>query len=239
MSIDFSCPCGERLQAPEALARRQVRCPACGKPVVVPQSTVPPPAARAEPEEGPLATIFGIDVSRRSLVVIAVVLALMLGIGLWVAARPSASSATAKGPAPPAGSGGGYVDALIRARHKGRSTAAGMEMSQIGYALRMYQMDHGDAWPDTLGKLRPYLGSFDRLMRDPRTGKPNRFIYAQPDRVTSPSSTPVLYEGLDGKPNPEGAVLYADGTVRIGAAAPTGIPPAATGAPVAPTGGDQ
>ena len=46
--IHFACACGRELRAPDDLAGRQVRCPACGQTQPVPQAD-----ARVQPEDAP------------------------------------------------------------------------------------------------------------------------------------------------------------------------------------------
>ncbi len=56
MAITFSCTCGEKLEAPESAAGREVLCAKCGKSNPVPASTPPgPPSARGGEDTAPKA----------------------------------------------------------------------------------------------------------------------------------------------------------------------------------------
>src|SRR4051812_35870664 len=48
MPLAVTCDCGKRLQAKEEYAGRQVRCPACGTILTVPQADAPPPVEERE-----------------------------------------------------------------------------------------------------------------------------------------------------------------------------------------------
>ena len=43
MAIPVTCQCGKKYQAKDELAGRQLKCPACGQILVVPQSHSPEP----------------------------------------------------------------------------------------------------------------------------------------------------------------------------------------------------
>ncbi len=107
----------------------------------------------------------------------------------------------------------GYVDALLRTRQKARDVQAGAIMHGISQAMRMYVDEYGDM-PERLEQLSPYLSGFDQVMRSPRTGKKDRFIYERPE-PGAPAKTVVIYESLNGKPDKEGSVLYADLSVKV------------------------
>jgi hypothetical protein len=158
--------------------------------------------------------VLGLELTWRTIVLVGVLaVALALAVGLWYAVMPTRSAGPAAGsPEKPTG----YFGALIEARHRGSSAVAGVEMQQIGTALGMYRLDHNDALPDQLEDLRPYLSGFDQLITDSRTGRPDRFVYVKPQTVVDPAHTPILYEAKESKRDPAGAVLYADGSVRLG-----------------------
>ena len=114
----------------------------------------------------------------------------------------------------------GYFGLLADAKKRGVSAKAGIEMTQIDLAFKMYAEEHQDALPDTLDALRPYLGSFDQFITDPRTGRKDRFIYVKPAEklgdIPNPDGTPIIHEARDGKPDPRGATLYVSGRVVMG-----------------------
>ena len=156
----------------------------------------------------------------RRVAMIACVAALLALVPLLIwASLPSGSSTSAAPAAAPTG-GGGYFDAMIESRKKARSTVAGMELTQIFAAFRMYAVEHNEALPDKLEDLAAYLDGFDQLTLNPRTGKNDRFIYTKPaatwNQVTNPSTTPLVNEAATDQPNRFLATLYADGHVELG-----------------------
>ncbi len=61
MSINFHCPCGQRLQVPDEMAGRTGKCPSCGAAVLVPGSAAPTsfPAPPPPPPVPPPAPALG------------------------------------------------------------------------------------------------------------------------------------------------------------------------------------
>jgi hypothetical protein len=53
MSIPFGCECGKRLQAKEEFAGKKMKCPGCGKILVIPGGEPPPEARQREPAAAP------------------------------------------------------------------------------------------------------------------------------------------------------------------------------------------
>ena len=87
-------------------------------------------------------------------------------------------------------------------------------MRQIGLGLQIYLDQSGQVWPERLDQLKKVIGGYEKIMVNPRTGADPGFIYVRPEPGVDPSTTPVLYEALQGKPDPNGAVLYADGHIE-------------------------
>ncbi|GAB4193516.1 MAG: hypothetical protein Kow00105_07690 [Phycisphaeraceae bacterium] len=107
-----------------------------------------------------------------------------------------------------------YFDILLDARHQARGIVAANNLRQIGLGLRLYLDQNNQQWPESLDALRGTLDGFDQLMTNPRTGAHPGFIYVKPPPGANPAETPVVYESLYGQPDPNGAVLYDDGSIR-------------------------
>jgi len=104
-----------------------------------------------------------------------------------------------------------YFDILHEAREQARGIVSASNMRQIGLGLYMYLDQHGQVWPDRLDQLTKIMPGYRQVMVNPRTGEDPGFIYTRPEPGAAPATTPVLYESFQGKPDPNGAVLYADG----------------------------
>src|SRR5262245_52468370 len=91
MPLAFQCPCGQRMTAEPTAARMQVKCPACGRLLLIASPAAPPPALPAVPaprRPGP----------RRRWLPIAAVAALLavggtLAVGRWPGRRFSSPAA--------------------------------------------------------------------------------------------------------------------------------------------------
>jgi hypothetical protein len=103
----------------------------------------------------------------------------------------------------------------------GPSHAAAAQMRLILAAVAEYDASQ-NALPATLDDLAAAkLVPAPEVFRDPRTGAEAGFVYVKPDGVnrlsalTSPATTPILYELKDGKPDPAGLIGYADGHIAV------------------------
>jgi hypothetical protein len=114
----------------------------------------------------------------------------------------------------------GYFGILADAPKRAKRALSGATLRDIGLTITMYVNDHDGLLPNEIEDLRPYLSAYDQVMTNPKTGKLDRYIYVKPaDRlldVRNPESTVIIYESLDGKPNPRGGKLYASGRSEIG-----------------------
>jgi hypothetical protein len=104
-----------------------------------------------------------------------------------------------------------YFDVLSGAMDQARGLASASNMRQIGFGLQLYLNQNGQVWPQRLNQLVKMDSNFKLVMVNPRTGADPGFIYVRPKPGADPATTAVLYEALNGKPDPNGAVLYADG----------------------------
>ncbi|MEM1109793.1 MAG: hypothetical protein AAGH99_13995 [Planctomycetota bacterium] len=107
-----------------------------------------------------------------------------------------------------------YFDVLTDARSRAKGLASANHMRQIGIALMQYTDQNRGRFPESLLELRGVMPQIEQLMTNPRTGDRPGFIYEPPAPGSDPSRTPVLYESLNGQKDPNGAVLYGDGSVR-------------------------
>ena len=112
---------------------------------------------------------------------------------------------------------------LLRARESAKQAQSISNMRQIAIAIQMYAADHNDNLPDRLDQLFPYLGPArpgvpSPVMRNPITGEWLGYLYVKPAanmrEVKNSGTVPVLYEMVDGKRDPNGAIAYADGHVE-------------------------
>lgn len=107
-----------------------------------------------------------------------------------------------------------YFSLLAEGRDKARGVVAASNMRQLAIGMQLYMDANGGRFPDTLDRLRGTLGSFDQLLLNPRTKENPGFVYEPPAPGSSPSDTVILYESLNGQPDPDGAKLYADGRIE-------------------------
>ncbi len=107
-----------------------------------------------------------------------------------------------------------YFDVLVAGRQQARGIVSASNMRQIGLGLQIYLDQNGQVWPDRLDQLRNVLSGYELVMVNPRTGDNPGFIYIRPEPGAEPTTTAVLFESSQGKPDPNGAVLYADGHIE-------------------------
>jgi hypothetical protein len=107
-----------------------------------------------------------------------------------------------------------YFKVIADARHQARGIASASNLRQLGIGLQMYLDNNSQAWPDRIEQLKGVMSGYDAVMVNPRTGDNPGFIYIRPQSGANAATTPVLYEAFHGKPDPNGAVLYADGHIE-------------------------
>jgi len=118
-------------------------------------------------------------------------------------------------------SGGGvltYFSLLAQARDKARGTVADSNMVQIGYAIQMYADQNRGRLPDRLEDLRTVMPGIEAVLENKRTGENPGYVYIKPadtlGQVKDPADTVILYESKDGRIDPDGSKLYADGHIE-------------------------
>ncbi len=120
---------------------------------------------------------------------------------------------------PPPKRSGGYLDMLAEARNKAKGVVSASNMTQIALSVQLYMTDHSGSFPPDFGALRRYEPALDAVLKNPRTGERHGYIYVKPaDHVSEledPSDTPMIYEAKGGNPDPDGAVIYADGHIEM------------------------
>lgn len=128
---------------------------------------------------------------------------------------------------------GSPVSPSTNARKKKANQFAAQAMSasnmhQMHVAIMAFQVDAGSnrgvksgkfGYPLGLDDLLPYLGNNASIFENPRTGDNPGYEYVPP--VEKSPSTPLIYELRDGKRDPQGQVLYLDGSVSK--AKPAGV----------------
>lgn len=107
-----------------------------------------------------------------------------------------------------------YFDILIHARQQARGIVSANNLRQIGLGLAMYLEQNNQQWPERLDQLKSVIDDYDRIMVNPRTKANPGFIYTKPAPGADPATTAVVYESAYGQPDPDGAVLYADGHIQ-------------------------
>jgi len=107
-----------------------------------------------------------------------------------------------------------YFDVLRDAKSQAQGIVSANHMRQIGIGLQAYLDQSNGRFPENLLELRSVLPQLDQLMTNPRTGDRPGFIYEKPTPGVVPSRVPVLFESLGGQKDPDGAVMYGDGSIR-------------------------
>lgn len=106
-----------------------------------------------------------------------------------------------------------YFQRLAGSEPLPEDVPAAANMRQIAVALQAFLQQNGGRWPERLMDLRDTLPNFDQVMRHPRTGEREGFVFEPPLDRTDPGATPILWEARSGFRDPQGAVLYADGRI--------------------------
>ncbi|MEM7576570.1 MAG: hypothetical protein AAF328_03760 [Planctomycetota bacterium] len=106
-----------------------------------------------------------------------------------------------------------YFDILLESRDRARGIVAASNLRQIGLSLLTYIDAHGD-WPESFEELEGHVPGIQALLANPRTGEDPGFLYEKPAAGADPGATPVVWETFNGAKDPNGAVLYADGSIR-------------------------
>ncbi len=107
-----------------------------------------------------------------------------------------------------------YFKVLADARQQARGIVSASNMRQLGLGLQVYLDQNGQVWPDSLEQLESVMSGYEQVMVNPRTGEDPGFIYVRPESGADPTTTAVLYESFQGKPDPNGAILYANGQIE-------------------------
>ncbi len=111
-----------------------------------------------------------------------------------------------------------YFSLLAQARDKARGTVADSNLVQIGYAIQMYADQNRGRLPDRLEDLRAVMPGIDAVLENKRTGENPGYVYIKPadtlGQVKDPANTVILYESKDGRSDPDGSKLYADGHIE-------------------------
>lgn len=134
-------------------------------------------------------------------------------------AGKTVAAAPAKDPDAPTGEPvTDYLTALGKARKVAKGTVSQSNMNQIWIMIQTYLDSHNGTWPRSFEELKKDNPDLDRLLVNVRTGDAKGYLYVRPAEtrgdVKNASETVIVYEAKDGKPDPKGEVLCADGTVR-------------------------
>ena len=107
-----------------------------------------------------------------------------------------------------------YFTLLADAQKQAKGIVSASNLRQIGLGLQMYLDQNHQQWPDRLDDLKTIIDGYDQIMVNPRTKSRPGFIYVKPESDADPATTAVVFENWQGSPDPNGAVLYADGHIE-------------------------
>lgn len=107
-----------------------------------------------------------------------------------------------------------YFQILADARNQAKGIVSANNLRQIGLGLSLYLEQNNQQWPERLDQLKSVVDGYDQLMVNPRTNARPGFIYTRPEPGADPAATAVVHESAYGQPDPNGAVLYADGHIE-------------------------
>jgi hypothetical protein len=113
------------------------------------------------------------------------------------------------------------VPALMRARDAANQVKSASNLRMLGQSVLLYSNENNGKYPDKLEDLKSQFDfgspTFDDVTKNPRSTDKPGYIYVKPAAkladVRNPSETPVFFESLNGKKNPDGLIGYADGHV--------------------------
>ncbi len=117
-------------------------------------------------------------------------------------------------PNPPTNNPLAYFKVLSDARGKARGIVSASNLRQLGIGMHLYLEQNNGQWPDRIDQLQSIMPGYEEVMKNPRTKERIGFIYTKPEPGAAPATTPVIHESWQGKPDPNGAVLYADGHIQ-------------------------
>ena len=86
-------------------------------------------------------------------------------------------------------------------------------MKQLLTIIQTFR-DTAGRWPDTLQELAGQSPDSIQVMRNPLTREQYGYVYVKPNADTDLFREPILFEKLNGKPDPQGLQGYADGRVE-------------------------
>ncbi len=105
-----------------------------------------------------------------------------------------------------------------------KAAVSASNMHQFHIAINAFRVEHragfgeGDSgplgYPLQLEDVRPYVGDYDQLIKNPRTGDDPGYEYVPPTEHMA--NVPLIYELKGGQRDPEGWVLYVDGSISKG-----------------------
>lgn len=117
-------------------------------------------------------------------------------------------------PAAPSSNPLTYFKVLADARNQAHGIVSASNLRQLGIGLQLYlEQNHGQ-WPDELDQIKSVMSGYEQVMQNPRTKERIGFLYTKPEPGADPATTPVIHESWQGNPDPNGAVLYADGHIE-------------------------
>jgi hypothetical protein len=116
-------------------------------------------------------------------------------------------------PPPPSNNPLTYFKVLSDARNQARGIVSASNLRQLGIAMQLY-IQQNNAWPDRIDQLQSVMPGYEKIMQNPRTKEKIGFVYTKPQPGSPPATTPIIHEAWQEKPDPNGAVLYADGHIE-------------------------
>lgn len=113
-----------------------------------------------------------------------------------------------------------YLSSLNQAMYKAKGIVSGSNLQQLARGVLMYADSNGGKMPENIKDLETSLGGgFEALMTNNRTKEKPGFLYVKPagidnfNQIQQPNKTVIIYELFEGKPDPNGEVAFADGSI--------------------------
>ncbi len=113
-----------------------------------------------------------------------------------------------------------YLSSLNQAMYKAKGVVSGSNIQQLARGVLMYADSNGGKMPESIKDLENSLGGgFEALMTNTRTREKPGFLYVKPagadnfNQIQEPNKTVIIYELFEGKPDPNGQVAFADGSI--------------------------